>query len=360
MITRSNIISNASNYLPGRLQSWRPSTDTHVFSSANSAHTFHSAYTTGQYYDVFPYVFGGFDSRTNFETRISNNMCPGGWDRRNPLPNGIAGRTTLYWKRNPPNGLGYGYRVVQSLCGIDCSGLVLRSWGFTNRIINRVEYSTRELPGLCLEISRRDLKKGDILNRAGSHVRIFNATSGSNIKIIEARGGSQSRRYEVGDEEGRVVQRDIAWDERYIPYSPFPQLIEFEPTPRTYHIDELPISMIRAKFNGSGELTIHDFSLDGQPFTYREYGTSPKEIKHISDYNLWPGGNGFGIAGEHVFRIKVSNQIVDQIFIDTFEFKFFIIASGTGRVEAAPPLTGKGNVLKDKPMRRNFGGHVQN
>ncbi|HIE11813.1 MAG TPA: hypothetical protein EYP63_00040 [Desulfotomaculum sp.] len=311
MITRADVINNTRQYVPPGMQDWMPTSDTRVFNPANPAHTFHSGYTTGRQYGVLPYVFGGFDSRTRFLVRINNGTCPGGWDRREPLPGGLPGRTTADWYRNPPSGLGYGARVPGNLAGIDCSGYVLRCWGFSSRRIGGVWYSTRNLPRLCVPVDRASLKPGDILNRAGRHVRIFNAHRGAQVNIFEARGGGYNRAYRAGDTRGRVINRDIAWDDNYMPYSPFPQLRLTQPA---NGLALTPRPKLEIKIWGSGELQIVHFEFDSRSILPQTSRTCPMYASYTPSYDLRPGNR-------YLLRIRVINRIAGQSFQDEASFE---------------------------------------
>ena len=94
MVTRADVIDHAKSYLPPRMPSWTPTCDTFAFDTDNPAHTFHSCYVVGRRYGVMPYVRGGFDTPVQFMRRINGGMCPGGWDRRSPLPAELPGRHT--------------------------------------------------------------------------------------------------------------------------------------------------------------------------------------------------------------------------------------------------------------------------
>ena len=52
--------------------------------------------------------------------------------------------------------------------GVDCSGFVLRSWGWRG-----ARHTTSSLANVTTAIALEDLRPGDILNDAGSHVRLF-------------------------------------------------------------------------------------------------------------------------------------------------------------------------------------------
>jgi len=281
---------------------WSPQQDQHVFNAANPGHTFHSAFmmAPGRQYAVMPYVFGGSDSRTRFLTRINNRTCPGGWDR-------ISGNTTSHWYHNPPDGLGYGARVPGNLGGIDCSAYVSTCWQIAR-------HTTRTLPNVCLQIDRSSLKAGDILNRRGRHVRIFNSWVGRQINVYEATGGSAHREFRTGDEFGCVVHHTIAWDEHYTPYSPFPQFEAIEPATCPV-LGTRPAFRIRVK--GSGNLELSEFTFDGTcvlPKTIKNPSKRTMDVTYTPNYDLNPG--------EYVLLIEATNTIAGQTFKDELTWRF--------------------------------------
>lgn len=313
MITREDVIRNAEQYL--NIQSWHPITDEHIFNAANPNHTFHSSFTVGEddpvsqvcrlrEYDVMPYVFGGFDTLTGFRSRINNQTCPGGWDR-------VSGNGTKHWYDPTPQGFGYLDGVPRNLAGIDCSGYVSRCWRIDRR-------TTRTLPNICLQIDRSSLKKGDILNWAGRHVRIFNNFRGTQVDIYEATGGGGRRPFRSSDEFGRVVHHRIDWDDRYIPYSPFPQFYSIEPAICPVR-DSRPIFKMIIK--SSGTLSIVDFVFNSTCIsphirTWVRRGVNYTEVIYTPDYDLMPG--------TYCVYIKATNTIAGQIFQDKNTWSFEI------------------------------------
>lgn len=313
MITRADVINNTRRYI--NIQGWTPLQDTHVFNLANPDHTFHSAFrmVAGRQYDVVPYCYGGFDSRTRFSTRINNRVCPGGWDR-------ISGNGTKHWYDPPPIRFGYAWRVSQNLAGIDCSGYVLRCWDFTSRRINGIYYNTNRLPNLCVEVDRRDLKKGDILNsRRLGHVMIFNELRGFQVDVYEARGGGRHREFRAGDEFGRVVHHTIDWARmnRYTPYSPFPQFAVIEPATCPV-IRARPTFRIRIK--GSGELKLREYIFDENcvlPRINNNPSRDTMDLIYTPNYDLTP-------LRKHSLFIKAINRMVGQSFEDEFSWEFVV------------------------------------
>lgn len=315
MITRKKVIRNAEQYL--NIQPWQPLSDEHIFNAAKREHTFYSAYTMGEddpvakvcryrEYDVVPYVYGGFDTRVAFWGRINNRNCPGGWDR-------VTGRGTKYWYDRPPQGFGYGERVPGNLAGIDCSGYVSRCWGFTQK------YSTSTLPNICLRINRRNLQKGDILNRRGNHVRIFDSWAGtSRVKIYEAVGGGRTRPFNTGDEFGRVVCHAIDWDDRYIPHSPFPQFEDMNPAPGSYISPNAALT-ISVQCRGSGDVEILYFCFNEQSvnFTQVRRGKIVEANYSPNFYDLSPG--------RYKIDVIAINRVGGQSFQDEFSWEFDLL-----------------------------------
>jgi hypothetical protein len=97
-----------------------------------------------------PYNWGGFDSVESFRHRLAasrpalaGNVCT----CRDPRFNGC---------------------IVPKAAGVDCSGFVSRAWGLkSHEGTSRLAMLAAQLPSLF------QLRPGDILNRPGSHVRLF-------------------------------------------------------------------------------------------------------------------------------------------------------------------------------------------
>ncbi len=81
--------------------------------------------------------------------------------------------------------------------GVDCSGFVTRVWQLTSK------YSTSTLPKISMRLaSTADLKPGDILNDAGSHVVLFSGLAANGVWDYE------STQYNAVD---RVVYMFSSW-----------------------------------------------------------------------------------------------------------------------------------------------------
>jgi hypothetical protein len=156
-------------------------------------------------------------------------------------------------------------------------------------------------------VARAALGPGDVLIRANHYVRLVNALRGTRVSVFEALGGrGRGRAYAKGDLMGRVIHRDVAWDRRYVPHSPFPQLIAFQPPAFG--------AALEIQFAGSGELAVEAFCLDGTPAPYRALSTSPLHLVHTAPGTL--------PAGRHEIRVTVDNRVSGQEFRDSFARPF--------------------------------------
>lgn len=84
--------------------------------------------------------------------------------------------------------------------GIDCSGFVLRSWGFKDR----GGLYTGNLSNISGEINILELLPGDILNRAGKHVVLFQDHKGGTNAGLEIWEATTQR-------HDRVIRRPTSW-----------------------------------------------------------------------------------------------------------------------------------------------------
>jgi len=143
-----------------------------------------------------PYKWGGFNTLSRFDEGIRSGSCGGDVCNKSIELSSYGS---------------YDYDAV----GIDCSGFVSRCWN------QGTKYSTRSIPKTFRELENYDdLKKGDALDRAGSHVMLFKEFMGSEfpyytLKVYEA----SAKDWRVWDREYSITYlRDV---EKYKPYSPF-------------------------------------------------------------------------------------------------------------------------------------------
>jgi hypothetical protein len=118
--------------------------------------------STGLQITGLPYKWGGFMSIRQFAQRLSEGA--------------IAGDIcTCRQKR-------YNYCIVPQAAGVDCSGFVSQVWEIPY-------HSTSYLHEVSTPIAFDELKPGDALNKAGSHVRLFlgfEDDAKTSVRIIES------------------------------------------------------------------------------------------------------------------------------------------------------------------------------
>ena len=133
---------------------------------ASCSTKYQSDWKPGQRVVGIPYRWGGADSPEEFEQKLAKGLAAGSHSR---------------------------YGVLSCAAGTDCSGFVAYCWGLS---ASGHAYSTsnlREIAGKPKYNWFKDMKPGDVLNKAGSHVVMFTGyrTDGS-IDVCEA-SGSQFR-----------------------------------------------------------------------------------------------------------------------------------------------------------------------
>ncbi len=129
-------------------------------------------------YTSVPYDWGGWDTVANFNSLMSSNYQAGDINT-----------------------------AASESCsrGVDCSGFVTRAWGRTDK-----KYGTATLSEISTLLgSTSQLLKGDIMNKSGSHVRLFSSFSGSGAYYYESTTGGYDR----------VIYRWLAWTSNsgYVP-----------------------------------------------------------------------------------------------------------------------------------------------
>lgn len=158
-ISRSQIISNAENYLGVYWScSSKNTTGLKTLPDGSKIRT-PSWVTSGTQYKV-PYKWGGFSSVSVFKQKASQGKYAGSDYTK-----------SVSW--------GDTYCV-----GVDCSGFVSRTWGTSKK------YGTSTISQISTQLSSiSKLKKGDALNKSGSHIVLVieNNPSGT-VSVIEASG----------------------------------------------------------------------------------------------------------------------------------------------------------------------------
>lgn len=195
VITRDNMISTASQYVPP-INSWTPVVD----STAAVSPTWHSWYKTAKNggappYNKLAYCWSGFDTPSEIKSRAEDDSIPAG---------GYMGDE-------------YGY-CREHIAGIDCSGFVLKCWGFSTYT------SYEQLINNSLQIEALELKKGDLL-RKPRHSILYVSGSLGNCQIYE----SQARGENVKPYYPGVTFITRSLSSAYTPLSIFPQFSSPKP-----------------------------------------------------------------------------------------------------------------------------------
>ncbi len=180
-ITRSQIIANGEPYAT---YSWYCNANNIKDYDCGGVHVTTPSWVTVGNNTSIPYCWGGFSSLPQFDTGISNGVSAGD-------------------SYTVGNGSGSSCAV-----GVDCSGFVSRCWDLPYK------YGTSTLPNISTAYSSFDqLKRGDIVNYAGHHVRLVHTiNSNTSFLIIEASGSGTNWRvgynnYTTADLQSSYVPR---------------------------------------------------------------------------------------------------------------------------------------------------------
>jgi hypothetical protein len=141
---------------------------------------YQSDWKAGQHVTGVPYDWGGIDSVEAFEQKLAKGFAAGSHSRDG---------------------------VTNCTAGIDCSGFAAFCWGLRSH--NYTTRSIREIAGKPKYNWFTDMKPGDALNKAGSHIVLFAGyNADGTINIYEASGSA-----------ARVVFHKTTWSrlKGYIP-----------------------------------------------------------------------------------------------------------------------------------------------
>ncbi len=173
---------------------------------SGNANSYWNNRSIGQKVTGMAYNWGGFNSVSEFLSRVNAGR--------------IAG--------NDKKTLHDSTHIRTDFAGIDCSGFVSRVWETSSK------YSTRSLPNISKQINWSDLKAGDIVNKAGSHVRLFHYYNSDGSMMLYESTTS-------GSIDG-VTHRVLARDNNYLPRR-FNQVVESasQPAPEISFIYPNPL-----------------------------------------------------------------------------------------------------------------------
>ena len=173
-LTRDAVIANASLY----------ANLTWVCTKKNAKKDY-NLLTPGKEYRGVPYNWGGFDSPDRFVNKVEKGVIAGNYKKR-------CGTTLC---------------IREDFAGLDCSGLVSRSWE-----IDR--YSTATFPFISIKIPRELLLPGDILNSRNNHVMLFDKFDDDNqIWVYESAAWVRNKNAPPAG----VIYRTVDTDAEYVP-----------------------------------------------------------------------------------------------------------------------------------------------
>ncbi len=270
VITREGMIATANQYIPP-INEWTPVVDKTSLSTKWQSEYKIKKNGGNPPYNKMPYCWSGFDTPSELKSRVER--------AKNPLPAGGYDTRDFDYCRD-------------YIAGIDCSGFVIRCWGFNSY----VDYQS-SLLNYALEIEEEALKQGDLLRKSG-HSIMYVSGPLNNCNIYE----SQARGEDIAPYYPGVtnIRRNISDD--YTPYSIFPQFSD--ESPEDGELVDLP----------EGETTIDisltikasgDINTTGVRMFIQKDGESEKNIGDVSldkkgdntwelkkeDFDVSEGGN---------------------------------------------------------------------
>jgi hypothetical protein len=149
---------------------------------ASCSRAYKSDWTSGQHITGIPYNWGGGDGPDIFDQKIAKGLAAGAHSR---------------------------YGVLSCTAGIDCSGFVTYCWGLPTAGHPYSTSNLRVIAGKPKYNWFTDMKPGDALNKAGSHVVLFTGyNADGTINVCEASGSA-----------ARVICHKTSWS-RYKGYIP--------------------------------------------------------------------------------------------------------------------------------------------
>ena len=258
-ISRDKVISIASDYAN---HSWYCSSDNASgCGSSTNCPVSGSAFSKG-YHTGVAYQWGGFDSIENFDRKLSEGYTAGD----------VTGT------------------ICTSSCatGVDCSGFVSRCWGLTSK------HSTSTLHNVSSEISKNNIKKGDIYNKKGSHVVLFDSFSSSGTPFI----------YEsVYGYPHKVYYHESLWSylDGYVPR-------------KFNNIEESGIVLTKGLWifeNDGGKPIEYGQWMDAQ-FTVKNKGSSSITFEYIGIGGRAPFNNGGSPDSTNIYDLGLQQNITLQ------------------------------------------------
>lgn len=133
-ITRAEVMTRAKSYAT------HPWSATSANLAASCSASYASVYLPGDFVGV-AYNWGGYQTLFDFDQRIAAGQAAGA---------------------QPDDG------ILACTAGVDCSGFVSMMWRASH-------HTTSNMADLCTSVAKADMLPGDVFNKAGYHVAMFNA-----------------------------------------------------------------------------------------------------------------------------------------------------------------------------------------
>ncbi len=279
-ITREKIIDNAIPYIEVQ---WYCSEQNinhpEYIQYGNQPCDFYVGWQTGE-----AYSYGGNDDVPTFLDRIARGDGAG-----SHLSHYKAAGGTPWWAT-----------------GLDCSAFVSFCWEISRQ-------STSTLPNYSTEIARTDLLTADILNKPGSHVRLFDKRAADGRPIV----------YEASGSATKCIHRTVDWGD----YTPrrFNQLMIAAPQFQVENIGNRQIRITWNTINKASRYEIY-FSIDGIAFSdMGETADLSRTFTNLSEgqsyYFQVMGMNDQGEVGiiSEVLGTRVSTQKSPILIVNGFD-----------------------------------------
>lgn len=145
----------------------------------------------------------------NIYSAVANATCPytaPGWQQGIAYKWGGTDTRDSFWKNVVTNrgwaGDVNSAAIVSGTYGDDCSG-------YASNCLRSGRYTTSTFPTICTQVTYPVIAPGDLMNNAGSHVRIFEKYTGTNLTLL--------LECTTGVSPGRITRRVLATDSNYVP-----------------------------------------------------------------------------------------------------------------------------------------------
>jgi hypothetical protein len=155
------------------------------------------------------YLLKWYCESYNIYSGVANATCPytaPGWQQGIAYKWGGTDTRDSFWKNVVTNhgwaGDTNSAAIVSGTYGDDCSG-------YASNCLRSGRYTTSSFPTICTEVTYPLIAPGDLMNDAGSHVRIFEKYTGTNLTM--------EFECTTGVSPGRVIRRVLATNSAYVP-----------------------------------------------------------------------------------------------------------------------------------------------